>query len=294
MPDVSTILSLPLILPSQAQKHVTHNEALRILDVAVQLAVLNRTQSAPPALPALGDRHIVAVGAAGVWAGHARDIALFTAEGWQFHTPLPGWRAHVLDEGQTAVFDGSGWVVPGAGPLAPSLLGVNTTANAINRLAVSSPATLLTHEGGGHQLKVNKAANSDTASLLFQTGFSGRAEMGLAGNNDFSVKVSPDGNSFQAALTATAATGSVTLHQPLILAGQLGDPAIPSNGMIWHNAATGQIRAQLNGASRVVDSQQSLPFLTPPAGQFVLTTAGPGGAATGALIGGANRLDLYP
>jgi hypothetical protein len=37
MPDTSHALSLPLIQPSQAQKHVTHNEALRILDAVVQL-----------------------------------------------------------------------------------------------------------------------------------------------------------------------------------------------------------------------------------------------------------------
>ena len=52
MSDQSTILSLPHILPSQAQKHVTHNEALRLLDVMVQLAVTQRTLAAPPASPA--------------------------------------------------------------------------------------------------------------------------------------------------------------------------------------------------------------------------------------------------
>lgn len=31
--DLSPVLSLPLIQPAQAQKHVTHNEALRLLDV---------------------------------------------------------------------------------------------------------------------------------------------------------------------------------------------------------------------------------------------------------------------
>lgn len=36
MSDVSPVLALPYILPAQAQKHVTHNEALARLDVAVQ------------------------------------------------------------------------------------------------------------------------------------------------------------------------------------------------------------------------------------------------------------------
>ena len=33
MTDTSSNLELPFILPSQAQKHVIHNEALQILDV---------------------------------------------------------------------------------------------------------------------------------------------------------------------------------------------------------------------------------------------------------------------
>ena len=49
MPDDTDILGLPLILPAQAQKHVTHNEALVALDVIVQLSVINRDQTVPPA-----------------------------------------------------------------------------------------------------------------------------------------------------------------------------------------------------------------------------------------------------
>src|SRR4051794_37605135 len=56
-------LLLPYLLASQAQKHVTHNEALRLLDAMVQLAVLDQARTAPPGSPADGDRHIVAWGA---------------------------------------------------------------------------------------------------------------------------------------------------------------------------------------------------------------------------------------
>ena len=35
MSDITTHLLLPYILASQAQKHVTHNEALRLLDAMV-------------------------------------------------------------------------------------------------------------------------------------------------------------------------------------------------------------------------------------------------------------------
>ena len=57
MPDTSTHLLLPYLLASQAQKHVTVNEALRLLD---GLVVLDRHLTAPPASPADGDRYIVA------------------------------------------------------------------------------------------------------------------------------------------------------------------------------------------------------------------------------------------
>ena len=56
MSDHTTHLLLPYILAAQAQKHVTHNEALRILDGLVQLSVIDRTRTAPPISPADGDR----------------------------------------------------------------------------------------------------------------------------------------------------------------------------------------------------------------------------------------------
>ncbi len=251
MPDLSPILSLPLILPAQAQKHVTHNEALRLLDVMVQLAVLNRNLSAAPALPAIGDRHIVAAGAVGAWAGQVGKVALYTSTGWQFFAPLSGWQAHVLAEGVTVAYSGSVWVAPTAQSTAP-IFGVNATADTTNRLTVQSAATLLNHNGAGHQVKVNKAAVGDTASLLFQTGFSGRAEMGLAGNDAFSIKVSADGTVFNDALSADPATGSVTLGKPTILTGQASDPASPVNGTIWHNVTSGEVKVRAGGVTQVV------------------------------------------
>ena len=56
MSDATNHLLLPYILAAQAQKHVTHNEALRILDGLVHLSVLDRDLTAPPASPADGDR----------------------------------------------------------------------------------------------------------------------------------------------------------------------------------------------------------------------------------------------
>ena len=221
MPDTTTILSLPLILPAQAQKHVTHNESLTMLDVIVQLSVINRTLTTPPALPVVGDRHIVATGAIAAWAGQAGKIAVYTATDWQFVTPLPGWQAFDRAEGKTVFFNGVVWVLPaGAGSIETTpLLGINATADTTNRLSVASPAVLLNHAGAGHQVKVNKAASTDAASLLFQTGFSGRAEMGTMGSDGFGIKVSGDGSAFATAMTVVPANGIVSLPAGVAAAG---------------------------------------------------------------------------
>ncbi|MFN7177797.1 MAG: DUF2793 domain-containing protein, partial [Thermaurantiacus sp.] len=166
LPDASPVLGLPYIQPAQAQKHVTHNEALRLLDVAVQLAVADRDRIAPPPDPAMGDRHIVPAGATLDWAGQAGRVALWEGAGWAFLDPRPGWRAWVAAEGAVAVFDGAAWQGPEAQGARADSLGIGTPADAVNRLAVAAPAVLLTHQGAGHQVKVNKAAPGDTASLL--------------------------------------------------------------------------------------------------------------------------------
>ena len=54
MSTVSPNLSLPYIQQNQAQKHVTHNEGMRLLDGVVQLSVLSRAQTAPSQDPLRG------------------------------------------------------------------------------------------------------------------------------------------------------------------------------------------------------------------------------------------------
>lgn len=223
MSDLSPNLSLPYLAPAQAQKHVTHNEALGLLDAVVQLAVQSRNETDPPADPAPGARYIVPPGATGAWSGQEGMLALWDGSAWRLLAPAPGWRARLLDEGGEVVWQDDAWQVP-----VTPLLGVNAAADPVNRLAVAASATLLSHEGDGHRLKINKAQPGDTASLLFQTGWSGRAEMGCAGEEDFSVKVSADGTGWQTALRIARASGRVMLPEgaeveaPLTGAGVVG------------------------------------------------------------------------
>lgn len=202
-------LSLPLLAAGQAQKHVTHNDALMLLDMLAQIAVASRLAAAPSS-PTEGSAFIVPAAATGVFAGRDDSLAVFQDGGWSFLAPAPGWQAFVADEGIVCLWDGSLWR-PADLPETVPLWGVNVAADGTNRLSVAAAASLFSHDGAGHQLKLNKAAPGDTASLLCQTGFSGRAEFGLAGDDDFHLKLSTDGLAWTQALLADAATGAVSL-----------------------------------------------------------------------------------
>ena len=84
-------LGLPTIEGAQAQKHVTHNEALAVLDALVMLAVIDRDLSAPPGSPAEGDRYLVKSPGSGAFAGRDNDVAHYIDSGWSFYPPQVGW-----------------------------------------------------------------------------------------------------------------------------------------------------------------------------------------------------------
>lgn len=202
---------LPLIRASQAQKHVTHNEALLRLDALVQLSVLSRTQSTPP-VASEGERYLIPVSGSGAWATHNGQIAVWQSGVWRFLEPGPGWICHVEDEELFLVRTTDGWeelTAASRDPLLVGKAGINATPDDANRLAVSAESALFTHAGGSHRLKVDKSGPSETASTVFQSGLSGRAEIGLAGNDDLSIKVSTDGSTWKNAITVDAGTGAV-------------------------------------------------------------------------------------
>ncbi|WP_417414523.1 DUF2793 domain-containing protein [Hoeflea sp.] len=214
--DNTPKLALPYIMPDQALKHVTHNQALQSLDVIAQLSVVDRDLTSPPVSPGEGDCYLVAAGASGDWIGKDNLIAAFQNGDWEFFTPQQGWRCWVADEEVLVVWNGTLWNTVGAGgaavlnPATGGLVGINSTADTTNRLSVASPASLFSHEGGGHQVIINKAGVSDTAAVLMQNGFSGRAEMGLAGDDNYHLKVSADGASWNDSLVIDNTTGIVS------------------------------------------------------------------------------------
>ncbi|MCF3640948.1 DUF2793 domain-containing protein [Rhizobium sp. TRM95111] len=211
--DETPALALPYILPAQAQKHVTHNEALDILDATVQLAI-DGVLNDPPA--AADDGATYGIGDAPVdgWADHPGALARRRDGVWQFVQPRHGWIAWDRAQQRLLIHDGLAWSPFGIVGSVPRL-GVGTGADDTNRLAVGAPSSLFTHAGDDHRMKINKASAANTASLLFQSNWSGRAEMGLAGTDGFSLRVSPDGASWSDALTVSASGFVATPARPV-------------------------------------------------------------------------------
>lgn len=218
-------LGLPYIDAGQAQKHVTHNEALRYLDTLVQLAILDRDLTAPPSSPAEGQRWIVKTGATDAWSGHADHVAAWQDGAWQFSAPIAGWVAYVIDEEILVAWDGDSWNAvsagEGGGGSDPTelqdmtLLGIGTTADTTNPVSAKLNNVLwaaqTVAEGGDGNLryKLSKESAAKTLSFLLQDNFVGCAEIGLTGDDDFHFKVSPDGTTWFEGIKIDRATGKV-------------------------------------------------------------------------------------
>jgi len=261
----TTNLGLPCIEGGQAQKHVTHNEALRILDTLVQLAVNDRDLTVPPGSPVEGDRYIVDAGATGAWAGRDHEIAAWQDGGWQFSAPNPGWLAYVIDEGVLLAFDGAAWqaavIVSGVALQNLSLVGVGTTADSVNPLsaklnnALFSARAVANGGDGNIRCKLSKESAANTASLLLQADYSGRAELGLTGDDNFRIKVSADGSTWRDAIVIDRASGQVSFPQ-----GGAGNDLELTLAQLTLSVADALNTAQFLGASgnRFADSFETL------------------------------------
>ena len=107
--DITTRLAMPYLLPSQAQKHVTHNEALAVLDALVQPVLSSPPSDGAPVAPEEGDIHIVGTTPQGEWVGHAGEIAAFQDGAWRFLQPLDGWRFQLRNTDSLLVRENGEW-----------------------------------------------------------------------------------------------------------------------------------------------------------------------------------------
>lgn len=227
---------LPLLMPAQAQKHVTHNEALTVIDGVMHPAFASTGDAAPPADPELGSIHLVGDAATGAWFGQEGNLAIATAAGWLFAAPVEGMTALVAPTGRLTVYSGGEWqAVENLLDLSgvPEL-GIGAETTDFYRFAARTQGALVTAletSAGGTgdvRLVLNREASANSASVIFQDAWSGRSEFGLIDGDTFCLKVSADGSAWTDALLADSA-GAVTVPGPFT-AGWL---ALAGGATVW-------------------------------------------------------------
>lgn len=103
--------ALPLLEAGQAQKEMTHNEAVTLLDLLASASVVAVGTNAPPVGPVAGQCWTVGAVPTGDWAGHAQALVGWTAGGWRFLAPREGLTVWSAADGCPAVFAGGQWRV---------------------------------------------------------------------------------------------------------------------------------------------------------------------------------------
>ena len=109
----SARLALPFIAAGQAQKELTHNEALALIDVGLAAAAESAGLDEPPAAPVASQCWVVGAAPTGLWAGHADDLACWTESGWRFLPAVEGMTVWLKAQRLWAVREAEGWAIGG-------------------------------------------------------------------------------------------------------------------------------------------------------------------------------------
>jgi hypothetical protein len=155
MSELTDRYSLPLLQVGQAQKEVTHNEAVAGIDALLHLAVETATVATVPATPGIGQAWIVPAAATDDWAGRGGQIASYGSGGWRYFVPREGCVAWLKDVQRFGVFTASGWTSDGW-PAAGLRIGT--------RLALSGSAPAVAPASGG--TTVDAEARAVLAAML--------------------------------------------------------------------------------------------------------------------------------
>lgn len=139
MTDTTDRLALPLLAAGQAQKEMTHNEALTRLSMATQASVVAVAPASVPASPLPGQCWIVGAAPGGAWSGKAHHLACWTVNGWRFIAPFDGMAVWSVADTQRARYAAGGWSI---GVVTGSAIKVaGTQVVGAQAAAIASPAS---------------------------------------------------------------------------------------------------------------------------------------------------------
>ncbi|WP_425090953.1 DUF2793 domain-containing protein [Tropicimonas sp. S265A] len=221
-------LGLPLLEASQAQKHVTVNEALVGVDALSQLVLQSVSMVVPPVTPVDGAVYAVPSGAQGAWSGFDGKIAAYSNGGWVYFLPKAGWRAWLIEEDAEVVFDGVSWRSVAFGMsssgaatnLAPIEFTHSVTPGSTNETAVHIPASSVV-------LGITGRVISEISGTLASW------RLGVAGSDDrYGTGLGSATNSYARGLTGTPLT--YYADTPLVLTAEGGEFAAGEVTLVIH------------------------------------------------------------
>lgn len=140
------IAGLPEISESQASKAITHNQALRQLEINFG-AIISRILTTPPNSPAEGALYIPATNATGLWAGHSNKIVQWINGGWNIYQPFQYQRVFSISDNGFIQFDNNSWVILGLGDMAKAIYDTNNNGIVDSAESISGNPTSLQYYG---------------------------------------------------------------------------------------------------------------------------------------------------
>lgn len=136
MPDLTPRFAMPLLAAGQAQKELTHNEALTLADLLIAPVVVAVAPASVPASPAVGNGWIVGAAPQAPWDGQAHKLAFWTDGGWRFVAAPLGMTVWSIADQLPARRTESGWDI---GQLAAATIRIGGNQVVGPRLAGIAP-----------------------------------------------------------------------------------------------------------------------------------------------------------
>ena len=103
---------IPLLTVGQEGAETRVNESIYMTH-ALLYGVESSGDNTPAVGPADGDTYILGAAPTGVWAGQAKNLAVYVSTAWKFVSAVEGMQVHVNDTDVSERFDGTDWVVSG-------------------------------------------------------------------------------------------------------------------------------------------------------------------------------------
>lgn len=108
--------ALPYLFVGQAQKEVTHNEALARIDALLHPVVQDQISAPPAALGPENDGQcwLIESSASGIWQGMDGQIARWSGGSWRYLSPVNGMVIWLASESKRLFYTEEGWIEPQA------------------------------------------------------------------------------------------------------------------------------------------------------------------------------------